>query len=251
MRAYTGAVNKDAFLRMLSWHRSQDKIVQGHYWDSGDRGCAIGCSVQSLRLLTGCKISYDDHHALAGALGIPVALIALQDQVFEGLPANLAPDWPIQFASAIQPGADLSAVWRSVAVRILREVSLWLARNPHTAVAMLSTVAQVSWIGRVANGIESRWTNDDPAQLEEAVKNAGVMPLQMFDFLSRAASWQRRRRDQIISTIDATEFKLLVCALPLKGLCTDALGMLFSPYRAIADILIEELRGVVSPENQK
>jgi hypothetical protein len=43
-------------------------------------------------------------------LGIPKVLAHLEDEVFEGLPATIANDWPELFLSAVRPGADLSNV---------------------------------------------------------------------------------------------------------------------------------------------
>jgi hypothetical protein len=42
--------------------------------------------------------------------GIPQMLARLEDTIFEGLPNAEAKKWPIEFMSAIKPGADLSCV---------------------------------------------------------------------------------------------------------------------------------------------
>jgi hypothetical protein len=54
--------------------------------------------------------------------GIPVRLAYLEDAIFEGLPNDLAKNWPMRFMSAINVGADLSTIWR--------EFALWLLVDP-------------------------------------------------------------------------------------------------------------------------
>lgn len=78
------------------------------YWKDG-KGCSVGCAMVSLG-------HADDagNHALLGELtGYGEALEMLNDAIFEGLPPDLAMQWPSRFKEAAKPGADLSlVVWR-------------------------------------------------------------------------------------------------------------------------------------------
>ncbi len=98
--AYHGReADKAAILKQLAQHREADALIQGHgYWIDG-KGCAVGCTVHS-----------DDHMAYETQFGIPVAIAHLEDSIFEGLPVNLARQWPERLMAAIQPGSDLSRV---------------------------------------------------------------------------------------------------------------------------------------------
>jgi hypothetical protein len=96
--AYHGrAADKAAILATLSRHREADALVQGYgYWKDG-KGCAVGCTINS-----------GDHAEYEPRFGIPQALARLEDSIFEGLPVDLARQWPERFMGAIAPGADLS-----------------------------------------------------------------------------------------------------------------------------------------------
>jgi hypothetical protein len=95
----------------LEKHKAADAIVKGVYGSRvnnpvGFRGCAVGCTLHSLGYTGG----YDNHSAYEPLLGIPQSLARIQDGIFEGLPNADALEWPMQFAQAIRPGADLLPV---------------------------------------------------------------------------------------------------------------------------------------------
>ena len=144
------AVTKTAFVDLMEGHREADRIVQGTYWENG-RGCAVGCGLHSVRALTGLALSHSDHAALAAQVGVPEVLERLQDRIFEGLPRELAREWPLRFAGAIPDGADLAAVWPKFAVALLRNL-------PPTPGYPDVTAA----VARVATGWETGWADDDP-----------------------------------------------------------------------------------------
>ena len=145
------AVTKTAFVELMEGHREADRIVQGTYWENG-RGCAVGCGLHSVRALTGLALSHSDHAALAAQVGVPEVLERLQDRIFEGLPRELAREWPLRFARAIPDGADLSGVGPKFAVAILRNL-------PATPDYPDVTAA----VARVAMGWETGWADDDPS----------------------------------------------------------------------------------------
>lgn len=98
--AYHGReADKRAILAQLAAHRAADQLVQDYgYWTDG-KGCAVGCTLHS-----------DNHMEYEERFGIPVAIARLEDSIFEGLPVDLARQWPERLMTAIQPGADLSRV---------------------------------------------------------------------------------------------------------------------------------------------
>ena len=98
--AYHGRqADKDTILAQLAIHRAADELVQGYgYWEDG-KGCAVGCTLHS-----------GDHMEYETRFGIPVAIARLEDVIFEGLPVDIARQWPERLMSAIRPGADLSRV---------------------------------------------------------------------------------------------------------------------------------------------
>jgi hypothetical protein len=100
---------KFKLLADLQAHADADHIVKGQYWDNG-KGCAVGCTLQSMN---SANDDYDQHVEYETLLGIPRMLARLEDTIFEGLPNVEAKQWPMRFAAAIAPGADLSRVgWK-------------------------------------------------------------------------------------------------------------------------------------------
>lgn len=117
---------KEKFVALLQLHQEQDRIVQGAYGTtfSGKwQGCAVGCSVRSLHLMSkdGEHSEYLDellerpHANMSLRLGIPMVLAFLEDSLFERMSMEAAATWPVKFGTAIPVGKDLTPVfWRFI-----------------------------------------------------------------------------------------------------------------------------------------
>lgn len=227
MLAFTDTiVTHDDFLASMRAHREADRLVPGRYWavsERGGRGCAIGCAVQTVMDLTGKQLNHQDHAALAAAIGVPESLLQLQDIIFEGLPESEALDWPIQFAEAITPGADLSDVSRRVAVRILREIVL-----PYAGAAS-------PLIRRVAEGLDCEWSGDDTADraYDRAVHD-GSSDSVTVSTCGRISIWATF----ISAGRDAALYRV---ALRSADLIRYSDGTVADAFRAMRDILLEEI----------
>src|ERR1700677_989606 len=101
---------KAKYLKRVRMHAKADEIVKGIYWEKG-KGCAIGCTVHS-----------GDHGAFETKLGIPRLLARLEDEIFEGLPSELAKTWPERFLKSIKVSANLSKVGPKFLVWLLEDV---------------------------------------------------------------------------------------------------------------------------------
>src|ERR1700677_5366688 len=100
MIAYHGDPKiKADIIAQLGMHRRADQITKGRYWDGG-KGCAVGCTIHS-----------GNHAEYEPRFGIPSLLAGLEDCIFEGLPNDLAMEWPMRFMAAIPVGVDLDLVW--------------------------------------------------------------------------------------------------------------------------------------------
>lgn len=96
---HNNADDKTAILAELAAHRKAAALIQGHgRWRDG-KGGAIGCTLHS---------SDDLDYELR--FGIPFAIAALKDVIFERLAAKPARKWPERLMGAIEPGQDLSLV---------------------------------------------------------------------------------------------------------------------------------------------
>ena len=144
MLAYHGnAKEKSAILAQLRAHAKADEIRQGFYWEAG-KGCAVGCTIHG-----------SNHAEYEPRFGIPRVLATLEDRIFEGLPNAEAKKWPIEFMSAIKPGADLSDIWPQFAI--------WLLSDPASGVIRFAkTDEQRAAIDGVAELYRQRAPRGDP-----------------------------------------------------------------------------------------
>ena len=141
MQAYHGNTElKAQFVALIAAHEAADTIIQGTYWRAG-RGCAVGCSIDSLNKILRARAAHDDHAAYESLIGVPRILARLEDGIFEGLPLGVAKTWPRRFAEAIRPGADLSGVWPRFAHWLLVDAEhgvLRFAKNERQRTAIQS-----------------------------------------------------------------------------------------------------------------
>ena len=65
-------ISKACVLERLEDHRKMDRIVQGTYWNSDGRGCAVGCTLESVRdCLQDSRIDHGAHGLYERYLGVP------------------------------------------------------------------------------------------------------------------------------------------------------------------------------------
>jgi len=116
MKAYHGIQElKMTMVAAAIRHREADRLAQGFGYGKLDadgkwRGCAMGCTIQTINLKQGRQIRFGDHAAYESELGVPRMLAYLEDGIFEALPKAAALTWPERFLQAIPIGADLSLV---------------------------------------------------------------------------------------------------------------------------------------------
>ena len=115
---------KRAFVAETVRHREQDRFIKGIY-SNGDmsnfKGCSIGCSVHSLKLLGRNGMGFGDHAACANALGWAKWLCLLQDAIFENLPEKEHRFWTEELAVAVPVGVDLTPVQWQFCAFLMRE----------------------------------------------------------------------------------------------------------------------------------
>lgn len=125
MKAFVNTpITKERFIHHLKWHQEQDKIQAGHYGEKLNmddfNGCAVGCSLNSVRIELGdYSISTDSHFLYEKYLGVPEWLALLEDKIFEGLPASRQKTFPVEFGEAINVGSDLNKIKPAFLVFVL------------------------------------------------------------------------------------------------------------------------------------
>lgn len=124
MQAYTMGISKKDFVAETKLHREMDAFISGTYREmDGDqfKGCAVGCAIQSINKLKGLNLDNGDHSEFEAHLGIPEWLARLEDTFFENLPKEKSKDWPVNFAEAINEGADLDKIKVPFIIYLLKE----------------------------------------------------------------------------------------------------------------------------------
>jgi hypothetical protein len=126
MRAFENTpITKEQFVTQLKWHQEQDLITKGTYGEelSGDnfKGCAVGCSINSMNIQLKEKLRTDSHQLYEKYLGVPEWLARLEDTIFEGLPEARSKLWPVEFGEAIKVGSDLEKIKVPFVVYILEQ----------------------------------------------------------------------------------------------------------------------------------
>lgn len=106
MNTYQGIITKKEFVKELRAHQKADDFIKGSYWN-GSKGCAVGCSLESIKRTKKIELSESDHAQYPTLLGIPEWLARVEDTIFEGLPLGRSKSWPVEFAKAIPENVDL------------------------------------------------------------------------------------------------------------------------------------------------
>lgn len=123
MKAFINTpITKKQFIKNIKWHMEQDAIIKVTYGKglgSNFKGCAVGCSLSSIRMHLGVDIQLSDHSLYEKYLGAPKWLAKLEDFLFERLPSDRP--WTLEFSKAINVGADLDKIKVPFIVYIMEE----------------------------------------------------------------------------------------------------------------------------------
>lgn len=123
--AYAGPISKAVFVEEMQWRLDQDHLMQGTYgslYSEGFRGCAVGCSIKSINKRLDEAFPLCSHRDMAAALGWPLWLAQLADDVFEGLDDEACKRWPLELATAVPEGADLEPLKYPLMARLLEQL---------------------------------------------------------------------------------------------------------------------------------
>jgi hypothetical protein len=107
-------------------HQAQDQFIKGTYGNGGDglpefKGCAVGCTIDSVNVILGKSYDTSSHDVLEEAIGIPEWLSILQDSFFENLPVGENSQFAVDFLDAIPVGVNLEPVKWKFCAFLMRE----------------------------------------------------------------------------------------------------------------------------------
>ncbi len=124
MKTFTQSISKAEMLAEVQKHRKADQMIKGTYGEGSGKnfkGCAVGCSINSINILRGKRYQRNNHKVYETELGIPEWLARLEDTIFEGLPTDKSKLWPEQFIKAIPEGVDLEPIKWKFSAYLMRE----------------------------------------------------------------------------------------------------------------------------------
>ncbi len=105
-------------------HQEKDQFIKGAYDEevNGEfKGCAVGCTIDSINLILGKSYRTSEHKVFEEAIGVPEWLARLQDSFFENLPRTENGQFAIDFLQSIPIGINLEPIKWKFCSFILKE----------------------------------------------------------------------------------------------------------------------------------
>jgi hypothetical protein len=114
---------KSLVVQEMKKHQAQDQFIKGSYGEVNGKfkGCAVGCTIDSVNVILGKSYDTSSHDVLEGAIGIPEWLSILQDSFFENLPVGENSQFAVDFLDAIPVGVNLEPVKWKFCAFLMRE----------------------------------------------------------------------------------------------------------------------------------
>jgi hypothetical protein len=140
-----------------------------------------------------------DHESAGGMSDFkrPAMLAALKEQIFEGLANDLAMKWSLRFASAIQPGQDLSMVGPRFLLWLLRDSDIPGRDDPVVKPAFDACVAVIAdWCDGKLNGTAAA----EAARAARATEAEAWAWAAWAATAARAATWAARAAEAAAAT---------------------------------------------------
>lgn len=106
-------------------HQKKDQFIKGAYekLNSKFKGCAIGCTIDSVNKIFGRSYKTSEHKVFEEALGIPEWLAHIQDSLFEALPIGDNSQFAVDFLEAIPVGVNLEPLkWKFCAFLMRKNI---------------------------------------------------------------------------------------------------------------------------------
>ena len=114
--------------KIMLEHQKEDQLVQGDWWNSAEKtGCFYGCAVHE-----------SDRSAIEKAIqkfGIEPWIAYWSEKVFEGLPQELALNWPVELLDAmIQFDGDYKDIFHKLSIKRLENLPNTNYKNVNEAI---------------------------------------------------------------------------------------------------------------------
>lgn len=207
-------------------HRAADEVIQGTGFDNG-RGCFVGCTLDAYK-----------HDRFPVELGWPTWLAHLADVIFEGVPAEEAPQFGTDLLAAVPVGVDLEPVRHRFLTNVQRRNLARLAGNtaPYAdeirraikwVIAEPTSASAISWAKSAARLAEptarsAAWSAAEAAEsamsaaqsahwsarseAESAARSAESAAMSAY-WSSRSEAEYQTQRDDLLAILRALENK--------------------------------------------
>ena len=162
-------------------HQEQDQFIKGSYKEKDEngnfKGCAVGCTIDSLNLVLKKSYSTDEHLVFEEAIGVPEWLARLQDKIFEGLPLGDNSQFAVDFLDAIPVGVNLNPIKWKFCAFFLKEGIDRILNQPNLSDELREQV--VSAMRGVLNLQESaintgEWNQDSAESAAESAARSAI-----------------------------------------------------------------------------
>jgi len=143
MKAFTNTIiTKEELVSELKKHQLADNFIKGDYFEDG-KGCAVGCSLESVSRLNGLDLEYfDDHSQYEEYFGLPEFFAQLTDKLFEGMSLEKSKSFPKDVIEAVKIGSDVSKIETKFKIAVLNRNLITLAKldNDHGVIEITKNV---------------------------------------------------------------------------------------------------------------
>ena len=123
MKAFTNTViTKEELVSELKRHQLADNFIRGQYFTEDGKGCAVGCSLESVSSLKGIELGdFDDHEKYEELFNLPESFALLTDKLFEGISLEKSKSFPVDVIEVINIGSDLNSIENKFKVIVLKK----------------------------------------------------------------------------------------------------------------------------------
>ncbi len=189
-------------------HQKKDQFIKGAYekLNSKFKGCAIGCTIDSVNKIFGRSYKTSEHKVFEEALGIPEWLARLQDSFFENLPVGDNSQFAVDFLSAVPTGVNLEPVKWKFCSFILKEGIDRILLQHNLSEELMDQV--VSAMRGVLNLHESaintgEWDLEAAELAELAAESAAESAAE----LARSAAWSAESAAESAWSAESAEYR--------------------------------------------
>jgi hypothetical protein len=186
---------KAKYVARFEAHRKADEVIQGQGFKNG-RGCFVGCTLDAYK-----------HERFPIELGWPEWLARLADTIFEGIPANDAPQFGTDLLEAVPVGVNLDPVRARFLLTVQRRNLTRMESNKDKAalevVAAIKTVigllekdepADSAAESAARSAAWSAWSAAESAwSAAESAESAAESAARSAESAARSAAWSAAR----------------------------------------------------------